>query len=115
MNSSASLWKKLSSSKSVRCSLSNALVKYLSIKVKVIVSGFQIPAFMRIILLLILLLPFAAKSQGDYAMDELALHVPPSKTASVAVLGDYFARNSPDDRRLVRAIFAWITFNIRYF
>jgi hypothetical protein len=53
-------------------------------------------------------------AQTDYDMDELARNTPAAKTYSVQELAAYFCKHIADDRGRVRAIYSWITLNIRY-
>lgn len=69
---------------------------------------------MRLLLLLCFLLPVAASGQTDYDMDQLAIDAPANSHLTVEQLATYFVKNIPDDRGRVRAIFAWVTLNIRY-
>lgn len=69
---------------------------------------------MRIIVFFLLFLPFVTSAQNDYDMDELAINTPASTTGSVEQLAAYFLKNIREERGRVRAIFAWITMNIRY-
>ena len=65
-------------------------------------------------LLCLLFFPCLAITQNDYDMDELALNTPAASTYSVNQLANYFVKKIPDDRARVRAIFAWVTMNVRY-
>jgi hypothetical protein len=69
---------------------------------------------MRFILFFLLFLPSTAIGQTDYDMDELARNAPDSKKITVEALAQYFVKNIREERGRVRAIFAWITLNIRY-
>jgi hypothetical protein len=69
---------------------------------------------MRLLILLFLLLPVLSSGQNDADIDQLALNAPNVSTRSVEQLAAYFVKNIPDDRGRIRAIYAWITMNVRY-
>ncbi len=65
-------------------------------------------------LLLFFLLPAFALSQAGADMDRIARNVPGANTRSVPELANYFTTKIKDVHGRTRAIFAWVTLNIKY-
>lgn len=63
---------------------------------------------------LFLLFPVYLAAQTDYDMDEVARNAPARATRSVESLAAYIMKNTPDERGRIRAIFAWVTLNVKY-
>jgi Transglutaminase-like superfamily len=69
---------------------------------------------MRQLYLLLLLIPALAFSQTDAEMDEIARKVPNASSHFVPELAHYFSTKIKDERGRARAIFAWVTLNVKY-
>lgn len=69
---------------------------------------------MKHLLLFCLLSPALLCAQQYYAVDERSLNTPNSRTRSIARLADHLAEDTNTDLEKLRAVYGWITRNIRY-
>ncbi len=69
---------------------------------------------MKIISLVCLLFPWLLHSQQFSAIDEYSLNTPNSRTRSIEKLAQHLAEEADTEVEKLRAIYAWITLNIRY-